>query len=104
MGPELDIRLPTSTISPCQTRMGGCPPGESKPPPSRPSRCLSSAAGPHGRAVESGVTGDIGGSLCGDAPQHVARMLPTVKVKGVLTGVSPCQNALARGSPDWTRI
>jgi uncharacterized protein YjbI with pentapeptide repeats len=24
-------------------------------------------------------------------------------VKGVLTGVSPCQNALACGSPDWTR-
>ena len=46
----------------------------------------------------------IGGSLCANA---LYRMLPVCcprpKGKGVLTGVSPCQNTLAHGSPDWTR-
>jgi hypothetical protein len=46
----------------------------------------------------------IGGSLCGNAPYRMLPVsCPRPKGKGVLTGVSPCQNTLARGSPDWTR-
>ena len=46
----------------------------------------------------------IGGSLSGNAAYRMLPVsCPRQKVKGVLTGVSPCQNALACGSPDWTR-
>jgi hypothetical protein len=43
--------------------------------------------------------------LLWERPCHMLPVCcPRPKAKGALTGVSPCQNTLARGSPDWTRI